>query len=187
MAAFQELGLIFSTRIFSQMKRIIYLVLVSLVFFGCEKTDDFSIDVSRITTTDALGNIVGSPDPTDWAFDTEWSDTEKSFFLSDPVDLSESKQATILMLPIYPNPVVNRVATFNFTSTDTSFVKVAIVNANLQRLAFFTLKISPGLNAFSIPFPESIYAANRNYRLYYSFDTFSNPGYFKGHGDISIK
>jgi hypothetical protein len=187
LAPIQELGLIFSTRIFRQMKRIIYLVLLSLVFLGCEKTNDFSIDLSGITTTDALGNVVGNPDPSDWAFDNEWTETEKSFFLSDPVDLSESKQASIVMLPLYPNPVVNRVATFNFTSTDTSFVKVAIVNEKLQRLAFFTLKISPGLNAFSIPFPESVFPANSNYRLYYSFDTFSNPGYYKGHGDISIK
>lgn len=165
--------------------RILFLSLVALG--GCEKTKSFSIDTSIITATDAIGNVVGNPDLTDWGFDSEWSETEASFFLSDPVDLSESKQASITMLPLYPNPVTNRVATFSFTSTDTSFVKVAIVNDQLKRLAFFTLKITDGLNAFSIPFPESLYPANRNYRLYYSFDTFSKPGYYKGHGDISIK
>lgn len=154
---------------------------------NCSKTKSFSIDVSKITVTDAFGNSAGEVDPSDWGFDAEWSETEKSFFLADPVDLSESKQATITMLPAYPNPTSNRLITFRFNSTDTSFVKVALVDEKLKRLAFYSLKIYAGLNVFNFSFPESLFPARRNYRLYYSFDTFSNPGYFKGHGDISVQ
>lgn len=164
-----------------------YLFIFMLIALGCQKAKTFSIDLSQITETDALGNISGQADPTDWGMDSLWSENENLLFLSDPIDLSESKQAVISMNPLFPNPVSNRNATFSFNSSDTSFVRIAIVNEQLKRLAFFTLKTSSGLNAFSIPFPESDFPASRKYRIYYSFDTFSKPGYFKGHGDVSIR
>ncbi len=55
---------------------------------GCKKATPFTIDLSNITSTDSLGNILGSPDNTDWTMDAEWSETEISFFRTDPVDLT---------------------------------------------------------------------------------------------------
>lgn len=159
---------------------------LALLCTTCSKTTPFTIDVSAITTTDALGVPTGSTDPSDWAFDATWSEAEKALFRTDPVDMSGTEVATVTLQPAYPNPTTIRQVTLQFTCSVVTFIRIAIVDAQLNKKAFYQFKTDPGLNALIIPFSEMNYPANTNYRIYYSFDTPAQSMYLKGHGDIRI-
>lgn len=169
--------------------RIILLLSTFCLFLisGCKKATPFTIDVSNITSTDALGNILGNPDNTDWTMDAEWSETEISFFRTDPVDLTGTSVAAISMQPAYPNPTQTRSVTFQFTASAITYLRIALVDVQLRKQSFYSFLTVAGLNAFHIPFEEAKFPANKNYRLYYSFDAVGSTMYFKGHGDITIR
>lgn len=167
-----------------------FFICISACLFAiaaCDKTTPFTIDVSNITATDALGNPIGSEDNTDWTMDANWSETEKSFFRTDPVDLSGTTIATITMQAAYPNPTETRNITFLFTASSITYLRIALVDAQLNKLSFYSFTTVVGLNAIRIPFEETKFPANKNYRLYYSFDAPGTLMYYKGHGDITIK
>ncbi len=162
-----------------------------LIFFclvaGCDKTTPFTIDVSQITFTDSLGNSSGTADNTDWTQDAEWNETEKSFFRTDPVDLSGTEVASITLLPAYPNPTSVKQITIRFTASAITYLRLALVDRQLNKLSFYSFITVAGLNAFIIPFDETKFSANNNYRLYYSFDAPGTLMYFKGHGDVRVQ
>ncbi len=169
------------------MKIILVLIVLCLsLMSGCSKTTPFTIDVSNITSTDAQGNIIGSPDNTDWTMDAEWSETEKSFFRTDPVDLTGTSVAAIAIQPAYPNPTQSRSVTFQFTASTITYLRIALVDVQLRKQSFYSFLTVVGLNAFQIPFEEAKLPANKNYRFYYSFDAPASPMYFRGHGDIKV-
>ena len=90
------------------MKQLFLSLSIVLIVLACEKATPFTIDVSRITPTDSIGVITGTVDNSDWAFDKEWSETEKAFFRTDPVDMSSASVATISLQPAYANPTVKK-------------------------------------------------------------------------------
>lgn len=171
------------------MKNISYLLFVTglILLFSCDKITPFTIDVSVITTTDTLGNIIGPVDNTDWTQDASWSETEKSFFRADPIDMSAASVATINLQPAYPNPTTQKGITLQFTSSAVTFLRIAIVDASLNKLAYYTFLTTSGINAYFIPLNGPSFVSNKNYRIYYSFDAPPSPMYYKGHGDVTIK
>lgn len=169
------------------MKLLIPCLCILLLSAACDKTTAFTIDVSNITATDSNGVITGSIDNTDWGTDPSWSETEKAFFRTDPVDISSASVATIHLQPAYPNPTNKKGVTLQFTTSTISFLRIAIVDANLKKLAYYTFLTSAGLNAYFIPLAPPAFSTNKNYRIYYSFDAPGNAMYFKGHGDVTVK
>lgn len=162
-------------------------LLSCLAFVQCEKSNPFTVDMTQITAVDALGNPTGTADPTDWAADATWSETETAFFRTDPVDLSGSSVTTVTMKPATPNPTQARQVTLLFTTDTVTFIRIAVVDQQLYKKGFFQFKTDPGLNAFNIPLPAASFPANAYYRIYYSFDAPGKPFYYKGHGDILLK
>lgn len=169
------------------MKLLLLSLSIVLIVLACEKATPFTIDVSKITSTDTSGIITGTIDNSDWAMDTEWSETEKSLFRTDPVDMSSASVASINLQPAYPNPTVKRGITLQFTSSSVTFLRIAIVDANLNKLAYYTFLTTVGLNAYFIPFNAPTFSSNTNYRIYYSFDAPASAMYYKGHGDVTVK
>ena len=166
-----------------------YAVLFSIylsALTGCDKTTPFTIDVSAITSRDALGNPNGSVDNSDWTEDVSWNETEKSLFITDPIDMTDAEVASVSIQPVYPNPCVST-TTLQFTVSKITWIRIAIVDENLNKLAFFSFKTDSGLNAYHIPFDPLIFKVNKNYRIYYSFDAPGNPMYYKGHGDVAVR
>ena len=150
---------------------------------GCDKTTPFTIDVSAITSTDALGNPIGSTDNTDWTEDASWNESEKSLFLTDPIDMTDAEVASVSMQPVYPNPCQTNTS-LQFTVSKITWIRIAIVDEKVNKLAYFSFKTDSGLNAYHIPFDPLIFKVNKNYRLYYSFDAPGHAMYYKGHGDV---
>jgi len=169
------------------MKQLFLSLSIVLIVLACEKATPFTIDVSRITPTDSIGVITGTVDNSDWAFDKEWSETEKAFFRTDPVDMSSASVATISLQPAYANPTVKKGITFQFNGSAVTFLRIAIVDANLNKLAYYTFLTTVGLNAYFIPFNAPAFSSNKNYRIYYSFDAPASSMYYKGHGDVTVK
>lgn len=169
--------------------KLIYILGLLLIFssVNCSKEKEFTIDVSRITNTDALGNSNGNTDNTDWGFDANWNETELSLFRSDPVDMSGAETATITLQPAYPNPASINGITFQFTASKKTYLRLAVVDEKLNRLAFYSFFADAGLNAFNIPFNIAPFTINKNYRIYYTFNAAGNEMYFKGHGDVAIR
>lgn len=166
--------------------KFVYYILVIIcisVLSSCDKTTPFTIDVSAITSTDALGNLIGSTDNTDWTEDLSWNETEKSLFLTDPIDMTGAEVANVSVQPVYPNPCQNQ-TTLQFTVSKITWIRIAIVDEKLNKLAYFSFKTDAGLNAYQIPFDPLIFKTNNNYRIYYSFDAPGNEMYYKGHGDV---
>ena len=163
------------------------LVIICLwLLISCSKTTPFTIDVSAITSRDALGNSNGSADNTDWTEDVSWNETEKSLFITDPIDMTDAEVASVSIQPVYPNPCVST-TTLQFTVSKITWIRIAIVDEKLNKLAFFSFKTDSGLNAYHIPFDPLKFKANKNYRIYYSFDAPGNAMYYKGHGDVAIR
>ena len=169
--------------------KLIYILGLLLIFssVNCSKEKEFTIDVSRITNTDALGNSNGNTDNTDWGFDANWNETELSLFRSDPVDMSGAETATITLQPAYPNPASINGITFQFTASKKSYLRLAVVDEKLNRLAFYSFFADAGLNAFNLTFNIPPFTVNKNYRIYYTFNAPGNEMYFKGHGDVAIR
>lgn len=152
----------------------------------CDKTTPFTIDVSAITSTDALGNPIGTTDNTDWTEDVDWTETEKSFFMTDPVDMTGAEVATVNLQPAYPNPCQNQIA-LQFTVSKPTYLRIAIVDEQLKKLSFYEFLTDGGLNAYNIPFNPSVFSINKNYRIYYTFNAPGNEMYYKGHGDVAVR
>ena len=164
---------------------VLFIICLS-VLSSCDKTTPFTIDVSAITSTDALGNPNGSVDNTDWTKDVNWNETEKSLFITDPIDMTDAEVATVSVQPVYPNPFQTN-TTLQFTVSKITWIRIAIVDEKLNKLAFFNFKTDSGLNAYHIPFDPLIFKTNKNYRIYYSFDAPGNTMYYKGHGDVAVR
>ncbi len=162
---------------------IVWVIIGLSILTSCDKTTPFIIDVSVITSRDALGNPNGSVDNTDWTEDVSWNETEKSLFLTDPIDMTGAEVASVSIEPVYPNPCVST-TTLQFTVSKITWIRIAIVDEKLNKLAFFSFKTDIGLNAYHIPFDPLKFKTNNNYRIYYSFDAPGNAMYYKGHGDV---
>lgn len=156
------------------------------LFWGCEKTTVFTIDTSQITSTDLSGNLIGSTDPSDWAQDAAWSETEKALFRADLVDLTGMERATIQMSPAYPNPCSDQ-TTLLFTTSVPTKMRIVITDDKATKLASYALQTDAGLNAYVLPFTNSIFQKGKNYRVYYVFDAPGQLMYYYGHGDISLR
>ena len=163
------------------------LVIICLsVLTSCNKTTPFTIDTSGITGVDVMGILIGPSDNTDWTEDVNWNETEESLFLTDPIDMTGAEVASVTIQPVYPNPFVST-TTLQFTVSKITWIRIAIVDEKLNKLAFYSFKTDVGLNAYIIPFDPLIFKTNKNYRLYYSFDAPGNAMYYKGHGDVAIR
>ncbi len=161
-------------------------LLVFSVAFGCEKITPFSIDTSRITATDATGALTGETDASDWTQDNSWSETEKALFRADLVDLAGMEKAAIQMQPAYPNPCSDQ-TTLLFTTSLPTKMRIVVTDDKANKLASYSLQTDAGLNAYIIPFSNSIYQAGKSYRVYYGFDAPGQLLYYFGHGDIRLK
>ena len=161
-------------------------IIFLLVLISCNKTTPFTIDTSGITGVDVMGIAIGPHDNTDWTEDASWNETEKSLFITDPIDMTDAEVASVTLQPAYPNPCRYQ-TTLQFTVSKITWIRIAVVDEKLNKLAFFSFKTDAGLNAYIIPFDPSIFKLNQNYRLYYSFDAPGNPMYYKGHGDVAIR
>ena len=163
------------------------LVIICLsVLTSCNKTTPFTIDTSGITGVDVMGILIGPSDNTDWTEDVSWNETEKSLFITDPIDMTDAEVASVSIQPAYPNPCTHQ-TTLQFTVSKITWIKIAVVDEKLNKLAFYSFKTDVGLNAYIIPFDPLIFKTNKNYRLYYSFDAPGNSMYYKGHGDVAIR
>ncbi len=163
------------------------LVIICLwLLISCSKTTPFTIDASAITSRDALGIPNGPVDNTDWTEDVSWNETEKSLFITDPIDMTDAEVASVFIQPVYPNPCVST-TTLQFTVSKITWIRIAIVDEKLNKLAFFSFKTDSGLNAYHIPFDPLKFKTNNNYRIYYSFDAPGNAMYYKGHGDVAVR
>ena len=165
----------------------VFICALCITFSFCNKKTPFTIDVSKITPTDETGSITGGEDNTDWTFDKDWNEAENAFFRTDPVDLTGMEVADITMLPAYPNPTAVREIKIRFTASAVTYFRIAAVNEQLTKRAFYNFSTVVGLNTFRSPFAEASFSANKNYRLYYSFEAPGRPMYYKGHGDVSIQ
>lgn len=166
--------------------RVVIVLAALFILTHCEKEKAFTIDVSGITPTDAMGNAMGPADNSDWSEDATWSETELALFRSDPIDMSGAEQGTVVMKSAYPNPC-QQLVNLVFTVSAPAYLKIAIVDQQCNKLASYSFLTNQGLNVYSIPVPNPPFTANRNYRIYY---TFNAPGYemfFKGHGDVAVK
>ena len=161
-------------------------ILCLAILTSCDKATPFTIDASSITSRDALGNPIGTVDNTDWAEDVSWNETEKSLFITDPIDMMGAEVSNVSIQPAYPNPCRYQ-TTMQFTVSKITWIRIAVVDEKLNKLAFFSFKTESGLNAYHIPFDSLKFKVNNNYRIYYSFDAPGNAMYYKGHGDVGVR
>ncbi|WP_207496122.1 hypothetical protein [Aridibaculum aurantiacum] len=145
------------------------------------------IDASRITTTDALGNITHDIDPTDWTYDTTWAADERAV-ITNPLaaQLANMETGVVSIYPAYPNPLRDKV-TFSFKNTRQSLLQIVIVDRFLQVKDRFFFTTTPGSSSFTFELDEEKYINNINYRMYYAFFSQADGLYYKGHGDLQVK
>lgn len=168
-------------------KTILRLILCfSILNIQCKKNNDSPvIDVSQITSTDALGNIL-SQDNTDWTKDNNWTDKEQALFQAPTsAQLVNTETGTVTIFPAYPNPVINQQFLTIKTSTITLLQIVIVDNMLSIKKRYFVLTSGSTLS-FAYLFDAAIFTNNTNYRLYYGFYSLSDGLFYKGHGDIRI-
>lgn len=152
----------------------------------CKKNNDKpTIDVSQITITDALGNIL-SQDNTDWTKDNNWTTEEEALFQTPTAaQLANTQTATVSLFPAYPNPASSQQSIVIATSK-TTLLQIVITDNMLSVKQRFFVNTSNTTQAISYLFDSLIFSNNTNYRLYYGFYSLSDGLFYKGHGDIKI-
>ena len=171
---------------YNQYMRILIVALTILLCsgFSCYKQEE--IDISGYTKTDAIGNIMGSVDPTDWTHDTKWTDLEISVFNTIGTEsLTGTTSGTISITPAFPNPCTDQFG-IGIQSTSKCVVRMGIVNEGLDIKWQHYQVINIGVNYITIaPDPSKI--GKGLYRLYYAFESFDQHMFYKGHGDVMFQ
>jgi hypothetical protein len=171
-------------------KFVVYLLLISMLSFGCKKDNNSvaKINVSVITETNNEGSPISQIDNTDWTADNTWTDDELALFQSPTsAQLTNSEKATVSILPGFPNPSSD---ILNFVSTISKPTLIQLVitdNMLLVKERKFLTNYNNSLNIFSLNLDVSKYANNTNYRMYYGFYSSLDGLYYKGHGDFKIR
>jgi hypothetical protein len=166
-----------------------------LLNIGCKKTKEDmvqnvvnnTIDVSKYTTTDVVGNILGSIDNTDWTFDNTWTAAENALMqIPTAAQLQNTETATITLYPSYPNPLVD-ILRWSFNTTKNTLLQTVVTDSllNVKLRNFTTTNI--GSNSIAILLATNEYTNNKNYRLYYGFYSLNAGLFYKGHGDLAIR
>lgn len=167
-------------------KLLVTILLFSLMNTQCKKETKNEIDLSAITQTDALGNLTGQPDNTDWTKDNTWTSAEiKLFETPASSQLANTETATISVAPAFPNPI-NSVFMLYFNTSAVTLLQIVITDKYLtvkDRHYFLT---QTGVNSLQLKLDEMQYANNATYRVYYGFYSLAGGQYFKGHGDVKV-
>jgi hypothetical protein len=172
------------------------LLLISfLLNLGCKKSTadvvqnvvNTSIDVSKYTSTDVVGNSLGQIDNTDWTFDNTWTAAENALMQSPtPTQLLNTENAIILLYPSYPNPLVEQFV-LSFSTTKSTLLQLVVTDSllNVKMRNFKTTNV--GSNSIAFLLAANEFANNKNYRLYYGFYSLAAGLYYKGHGDLAVR
>jgi hypothetical protein len=181
------------------MKYSVYLIYFLLFLnLGCKKTAADvvqnvvnntinTIDVSKYSTTDVVGNSLGQIDNTDWTFDNTWTAAENALMQSPtPTQLLNTENATISLYPSYPNPLVEQFV-LSFSTTKSTLLQLVVTDSllNVKMRNFRTTNI--GSNSITFLLAANEYTNNKNYRLYYGFYSLSGGLFYKGHGDVAVR
>lgn len=172
-----------------------FFLILFLLNLGCKKsTEDAvqnvvntSIDVSKYTSTDLVGNTNGPLDITDWTFDNLWSINELALMQSPTtIQLANTENGNVTLNPSYPNPFIEQF-NLNFSTSKPALLQIVITDSllNVKMRNFKTTNIGP--NTIAILLSANDYINNKNYRLYYGFYSSLGGLYFKGHGDLAIR
>ena len=162
--------------------RTVLLVLLILILggFSCKKE---KIDISGITATDQVGNIMGSVDPTDWTHDANWSSEVESLFNAiGIVNLAGTTAGTISIFPAYPNPCTDQFR-ISIQSSTTCAIRLGLYDEQLNQKWSGTQLINVGNNTITIS-RDPARIGKGTYRLYYRFDSYDQQMFYKGHGDV---
>ena len=153
------------------MTKTIFLIsfLVLIINIRCKKNEDKpKIDVSQITVTDALGNVL-SQDNSDWTNDNNWTTEEQALFQTPTsAQLSNTQTAAVSLFPAYPNPV-SHVQFIVITTSKVTLLQIVITDNMLSIKQRFFFNTPNTTQAISYLFDSSIFSNKTNYRLYYGF------------------
>jgi hypothetical protein len=160
-------------------------VFIVILVFSCKpkKSTQDKISISGITYRDIVG-FPGSQDMDDWTYDSTWPDFISSTFnFSDTLNYSTDTDTSTITIFGYPNPA-GIAMNLSCNSSNSTIIKYIIVDEFVTLYASGTIKLSSGMNTIQLDLSNSIYPANKYYRIYYSFLDKSKNSYYKGHGDI---
>ncbi|GBL35752.1 hypothetical protein EMGBS15_13470 [Filimonas sp.] len=158
-------------------------VMTLLLSCGPKKNKTDTLTISGITYRD-VSAVPGSQDLDDWTSDAVWPDFISSKFnFVDTIDYSTGGDTSTLTLLGYPNPA-NTAITLNCQSSNATILKYIVVDQSVTVYSKDTYQIYPGYNSIQLSLSNTMYPANRLYRVYYAFYDKNKHCYFKGHGDI---
>jgi hypothetical protein len=181
---------IFSAKIVSRMKfRSILFGFTFLLFApNCKKDGKNKINARSITSTDKLGNLIGTADPTDWRFDDQWSNEVLALLdFADTVNRAGLLQADTVSAIAYPNPAADVIG-FTFATNRSTLIKMVIVDENLHPLVNYYQKLIRSGQSFAFlnvqfDLTSNGFSSGNYYRIYYAL--YSESGLYKrGHGDF---
>lgn len=166
-----------------------FFLIISLFLISCpkDKTEvpENKITITGITSRDAVGELLGEEDTTDWNYDSAFPDEVSTLLnFTDTLDYSNADTATISIYA-YPNPFGNSFS-LAFSSTNATITKFIIVDESLNIYAKHTFKLNSGNHDFLF-LSENLFPANKYYRMYYAFYDYNKTTYYKGHGDLKKK
>jgi hypothetical protein len=168
----------------------IALVLILIVFGGCDKDgDNHKIKIEGFYLTNANGDHFGHHGPLDddWLFSATASAEVLALF-DFPADLTNTVQVPFTaQMVAYPNPM-QYTQSYSLTGalTDSVVLKLVVVNSDLKVLYKTAQKVK---GAFGIQIDYSnrtTFPDKASFRVYYSLSALNKPNYLTGYGDIRI-
>ena len=165
---------------------IVIAFLVLILNIQCKKNNDKPlIDVSQITSTDGLGNIL-SQDNTDWTEDNNWTTSAQELFETPTnAQLANTETANVTLFPAYPNPASNQ-QIIDITTSKATLAEIVITDDKLMIKKQFFFNTPNTTQGIAYLLDSSIFSNHTNYRVYYGFYSLADGLFYKGHGDISI-
>ena len=149
---------------------------------GCKKDKAclFSFVISNnYTKTDMNGNVIGTPNPDDWTYDSHFSACENSLFdFADTFSYQGLTAATVTGVGAFPNPFYDQLS-FSSQYNGTVVEKVVIVDDQMDIIKRITFADHQNIGLY-LPGLHP----KRHYRLYYRFYGNNKTVIYQGYGDL---
>ena len=162
------------------MNKILLPIFLFAIIVSCKKD---KINARSITSTDALGNVTGSVDASDWRFDDSWNSKEQALFnFADTVNTTGLLQADNNFAIAYPNPATTLIS-FHFATNKSTLAKWVITDEELHVLMKGYFIFNSNYD-FTIDLTNAGFSTGNYYRIYYGLYSQGGVLYRRGHGDF---
>ena len=172
------------------MKQLLTVILLSVLFIGCKKSDEepgnaSGVDFTSIRKFDIEANFLGTEgNATDDYTQEDWPQWVYDIFTPlDSVSLQGYVQSEVSIDALFPNPCADT-QIMRLFATQPVNLKLAIVDAEKRILFRESYHIFSAIHMLGFDYKTLLMKPKTYYRMFYAFSAEGAPYFKRGHIDI---